>query len=161
MLLKKYLGFSIQFYVPYFREQFPSLNSFRTFMHCDQRSQYIRPNSKKNSFRGNYSRKYGILVMRARSKPNTQARIGYQYPMILVKTNVLERIDLYLSSSLLTEEEVGASNMYLKPQGESGNLGMTIFSSFGRPQSWCQGFLGPPISLSMSVWGYVSKLSCG
>ena len=24
------------------------------------RSQYIRPNSKKNSFRGNYSRKYGI-----------------------------------------------------------------------------------------------------
>ena len=29
-------------------------------MYCNQRSQYIRPNSKKNSFRGNYSRKYGI-----------------------------------------------------------------------------------------------------
>ena len=29
-------------------------------MYCDQRSQYIRPKSKKNSFRGNYSRKYGI-----------------------------------------------------------------------------------------------------
>ena len=29
-------------------------------MYCDQRSQYIRPNSKNNSFRGNYSRKYGI-----------------------------------------------------------------------------------------------------
>ena len=29
-------------------------------MYCDQRSQYIRINSKKNSFRGNYSRKYGI-----------------------------------------------------------------------------------------------------
>ena len=28
-------------------------------MHCHQRSQYIRPNSKKNSFRGNYSRIYG------------------------------------------------------------------------------------------------------
>ena len=28
-------------------------------MYCEQRSQYIRPNSKKNSFRGNYSRKYG------------------------------------------------------------------------------------------------------
>ena len=41
-------------------EQFPPLNSFRTFMYCNQRSQYIRPNSKKNSFRGNYSRKYGI-----------------------------------------------------------------------------------------------------
>ena len=31
-----------------------SANSFRTFMYCDQRSHYIRPNSKK------YSRKYGI-----------------------------------------------------------------------------------------------------
>ena len=28
-------------------------------MYCHQRSQYIRPNSKKNSFHGNYSRKYG------------------------------------------------------------------------------------------------------
>ena len=41
-------------------EQFPTLNSFRTFMYYDQRSQYIRPSSKKNSFRGNYMRKYGI-----------------------------------------------------------------------------------------------------
>ena len=40
-------------------EQFPPLNSFRTCMCCDQRSQYIRLNSKKNSFRGNYLRKYG------------------------------------------------------------------------------------------------------
>ena len=40
-------------------EQFPPLNSFRICMYCDQRSQYIRLNSKKNSFRGNYSRKYG------------------------------------------------------------------------------------------------------
>jgi hypothetical protein len=37
------------------------LNSFRTFMYCDQRSQYIRPNSKKNSFRGHSMRKYGQL----------------------------------------------------------------------------------------------------
>ena len=29
-------------------------------MYCDQRSQYVRLNSKKNSFHGNYSRKYGI-----------------------------------------------------------------------------------------------------
>ena len=43
-------------------KQFPPLNSFRTFMYCNQRSQYIRPNSKKNSFRGNYMRKYGILI---------------------------------------------------------------------------------------------------
>ena len=43
-------------------ELFPPLNSFRTFMYCDQRSQYIKPNSKNNSFRGNYSRKYGILL---------------------------------------------------------------------------------------------------
>ena len=28
-------------------------------MYCEQRSQYIRFNSKKNSFRGNYWRKYG------------------------------------------------------------------------------------------------------
>ena len=38
-------------------------NSFRTCMYCDQRSQYIRINSKMNSFRGNYSRKYGISNM--------------------------------------------------------------------------------------------------
>ena len=31
-------------------------------MYCNQRSQYIRPISKKNSFRGNYSRKYGICI---------------------------------------------------------------------------------------------------
>ena len=37
-----------------------SSNSFRTCMYCDQRSQYIRSMSKKNSFRGNYMRKYGI-----------------------------------------------------------------------------------------------------
>ena len=30
-----------------------SANSFRTCMYCDQRSQYIRLKSKKNSFRGN------------------------------------------------------------------------------------------------------------
>ena len=36
--------------------------SFRTFMYCDQRPQYIRPKSKKNSFRGNYMRKYGIKI---------------------------------------------------------------------------------------------------
>ena len=29
-------------------------------MYCEQRSQYIRIESKKNSFRGNYSRKYGM-----------------------------------------------------------------------------------------------------
>ena len=40
-------------------EQFPPLNSFRRFMYCHQRSQYIRPKSKKNSFCGNYMRKYG------------------------------------------------------------------------------------------------------
>ena len=33
-------------------------------MYCHQRSQYIRLNSKKNSFRGNYSRKYGIYKIR-------------------------------------------------------------------------------------------------
>ena len=43
-------------------EQFPPLNSFRTCMYCNQRSQYIRLNSKNNSFRGNYSRKYGIWI---------------------------------------------------------------------------------------------------
>ena len=37
-------------------------NSFHTFMYCDKRSQYIRPNSKKNSFRENYSRKYGNFL---------------------------------------------------------------------------------------------------
>ena len=31
-------------------------------MYCDERSQYIRLNSKKNSFRGNYSRKYGTWI---------------------------------------------------------------------------------------------------
>ena len=38
---------------------FPLLNSFCTFIYCNQRSQCIRQNSKKNSFRRNYSRKYG------------------------------------------------------------------------------------------------------
>ena len=41
----------------------PPLNSFPTFMYCEQRSQYIRPNSKMNSFHGNYSRKYGIYTV--------------------------------------------------------------------------------------------------
>ena len=41
-----------------------SADSFRTCMYCHQRSQYIRPNSKKNSVRGNYSRKYGVLLLR-------------------------------------------------------------------------------------------------
>ena len=31
-------------------------------MYCKQRSQYVRPNSKKNSFRWNYSRKYGMYL---------------------------------------------------------------------------------------------------
>ena len=39
-----------------------SMNSFRTCMYCAQRSQYIRLNSKKNSFRGIYLRKYGIYL---------------------------------------------------------------------------------------------------
>ena len=37
-------------------------NSFRNCMYCDQRSYYIRLNSKKNSFRGNCTRKYGIHI---------------------------------------------------------------------------------------------------
>ena len=42
-------------HLPYFREYFPPLNSFlpwivfRTCMYCEQRSQYIRLNSKKNT----------------------------------------------------------------------------------------------------------------
>ena len=42
-------------------EQFSLLN---TFMYCHQRSHYIRPNSKKNSFCGKNSQKYGILGRR-------------------------------------------------------------------------------------------------
>ena len=45
-------------------EQFPPLNSFCTLMQCVQRSQYIRPNSKKNSFRRNYLWKCGIQIQR-------------------------------------------------------------------------------------------------
>ena len=49
-----------------------SANSFRPWIvsapvctqYCDQRSQYIRLNSKKNSFHGNYSRKYGTLEIK-------------------------------------------------------------------------------------------------
>ena len=29
-------------------------------MYCDQRSQYIKPKSKKNSFQENFMRKYGM-----------------------------------------------------------------------------------------------------
>ena len=43
-----------------------SANSFRTFMYCDKMSQYIRPNSKKNNFRRNYSQKYGMYINRMR-----------------------------------------------------------------------------------------------
>ena len=43
-------------------EWFPPLNSFHTFMYCNKRSQYIGLNSKKNSFCGNYLRKYGTLT---------------------------------------------------------------------------------------------------
>ena len=44
-------------------EYFPLLNSFRTFMYCD-----IRPNSKNNSFRGNYLRKYGSYLIMIKTK---------------------------------------------------------------------------------------------
>ena len=37
-------------------------------MYCDQRSQYIRPKSKKNSFRGNYMRKYGNWKLMKQNK---------------------------------------------------------------------------------------------
>ena len=47
-------------HIPNFNEQFPPLNSLCTCMYCEQRSQYIRLNSKKNSFHGNYLRIYGI-----------------------------------------------------------------------------------------------------
>ena len=56
------IQYSVQCNLPYFREKFPPLNSSRTFMYWDQRLQYIRPKSKKNSFRGNYMRKYGIII---------------------------------------------------------------------------------------------------
>ena len=35
----------------------------------NQRSQYIRPTLKKNSFRGNYSRKYGISLNFSQQRP--------------------------------------------------------------------------------------------
>ena len=66
LLLRKFVAFycqKIYTVLPHIvsaLEQFPPLNSFRTFMYCQQRSQYTRPKSKKNSFRGNYMRKYGI-----------------------------------------------------------------------------------------------------
>ena len=56
-------------------EQFPPLNSFRRFMYCHQRSQYIRPKSKKNSFRGNYTRKY-ITLKRLAAKRNQNPELN-------------------------------------------------------------------------------------
>ena len=47
-----------------------SANTFLTFMYCHKRSQYIRPTSKKNSFRGNCSWKYGMS-----SLPNVSNKI--------------------------------------------------------------------------------------
>ena len=46
-------------------------------MYCHQRSQYIRSNSKKNSFRGNYSRKYG----RHRTELSKSTKIGSLFSM--------------------------------------------------------------------------------
>ena len=37
--------------------------NYGRIMYCDQRSKYIRLNLKKNSFRGNYSRKYGMRLV--------------------------------------------------------------------------------------------------
>ena len=50
-------------------KQFPYLNSFHSFMYCDQ---YIRPNSKKNTFCGNYSRKYSIYFTLKKLKKKPQ-----------------------------------------------------------------------------------------
>ena len=47
--------------LPYFREWFPPLNSFHTFIYVLY--------SKKNGFRGNYSRKYGIWLLMAITAP--------------------------------------------------------------------------------------------
>ena len=44
-------------------------------MYCDERSQYIRVNSKKDNFRGNYSRIYGIFL----SKLNTKVLISISF----------------------------------------------------------------------------------
>ena len=39
-------------------ELFPPLNSFRTCKYCDQRSDYIRLNSKKNSFQNHLKQSF-------------------------------------------------------------------------------------------------------
>ena len=48
-------------------------------MYCFQRSQYIRLNSKKNSFRGNYSRKYGICLIFLKSRYLIEKRSNIQF----------------------------------------------------------------------------------
>ena len=61
-------------------------------MYCDQRSQYIRFISKKNSFRGNYSRKYGIWIFQGFivSKKNSCHGLYEEiwYPFFLVKNQL-------------------------------------------------------------------------
>ena len=64
-------------------------------MYCDQRSQYIRTNSKKNSFRGNYSRKYGMYLTISSQGTSSHIKTKFQFfsQKVLLgkvcKTNVL------------------------------------------------------------------------
>ena len=72
MISFEFVAFFYQEYIPYFREYFPPFNSFSNnysiyeVKNCQNAETILKfphfPISKKNSFCGNYSRKYGIYV---------------------------------------------------------------------------------------------------
>ena len=50
-----------QFDIPYFKEYFLPLNSFRTSMYCTVTVNKVKFQKKKTTFHGNYSRRYGSI----------------------------------------------------------------------------------------------------
>ena len=90
-------------------------NSFRTCMYCYQRSHYIRLNSKKNSFRGNYSRKYGLR------KKLGNCRLIFRL--------VLENLNSYLCMKIeiLLQKGFGhICKIYIEIQGVFSSMGLSI-----------------------------------
>ena len=99
-------------------------------MYCEQRSQYIRPNSKKNCFCWNYSRKYGIhnfvfvcikfnMSSESWMSSNTNHNLNREFHQSL-KLQINDAKIYYLLSILGTKQIL--SNYYLRLKNKFSNF---------------------------------------
>ena len=90
-------------------------------MYCDQRSQYIRLNSKKNSFRGNYSRKYGSSF-----SPVAIIFIFFKFshmdPLILLLSWHIKCSKLFVAEICQHQLKLGQKKLHIKKIGFSSHI---------------------------------------